>query len=127
MASRSWSSAGWYELSALACGAVTATDKAPASAIVATLMRRVLRGFAVNTVVARIAVVTPLPSLGWSPRIIRHVDAEYGAFRLTARCCRAGGCGRRAYPLGTCSSCGRTWLTRCGFDRRNCGDSCGTP
>src|ERR1700745_3483992 len=39
-------------------------------------MRRVQRGF---------AVVTPLPSLGWSPRIIRHVDAEYGAFRLNGR------------------------------------------
>jgi hypothetical protein len=52
-------------------------------------MRRVRRGITVNTVLSCIAVDTPLPSLGWSPRIIRHADAKYGAFRLTGRRCRA--------------------------------------
>src|SRR3984885_12459264 len=100
MTSRSWSSAGWYELSALAWGTVIAIDRAPASAVVATPMRHAQRGVGVDTVSSCIAVVTPLPSLGWSPRIIRHADEKYGAFRLTARRCRAAGCGRRAYPLG---------------------------
>src|ERR1700684_1562422 len=63
MASRSWSSAGWYELSALACGTVIAIENAPASAVVATTMRRVPCGIAVKTVLTCIAAVTR--SLRW--------------------------------------------------------------
>jgi hypothetical protein len=44
-------------------------------------MRRAQRGIGVDTVSSCIAVVTPLPSLGWSPRIIRHADEKYGAFQ----------------------------------------------